>query len=142
MDGKTAINIIKRKFRETNEPVLIPLLREGFFTARLIEAGIEVDNLSNYPLLPWDVFIETINLLNRKGGRAQRGDAMLSRLGDAGLSLDSIEGHIASVVYGKQIGDSVFRRISPVAAILIWAGICESAPGELVLREACKVNLN
>ena len=87
MDGNTAVEIIKRKFKTTSDPVLIPLLREGLFTARLIDAGIEVDNLSNYPLLPWDVFIETINLLNRKGGRALRGDAMLSRLGDAGLRL-------------------------------------------------------
>jgi hypothetical protein len=59
---------------------------------------------------------------------------MNSRLGDEGLPLDSIEGHIAHVVYGKQIGDSVFRRISPIAAILVWAGICEDEPGELIIR--------
>ena len=49
--------------------------------------------------------------------------------------MDSVEGHIAHVVYGKQLGDRVLRRIAPVSGILIWAGICESAPGELVLRE-------
>ena len=136
MDGKTAVNIIKGKFKETSDPVLIPLMKDGFFTAKLKNDWIEVDNLSTQPFLPWNVFIETINLLNRKGGRAVRGNAMDYRLGDTGLPLDSIEGHIAHVVYGKQIGDSVFRRISPIAAILIWAGICESAPGELILRQA------
>ena len=134
MDGKSAVNIIKRKFQETSDPVLIPLLRDGFFTAKLKDGGIAVDNLSTQPFLTWNVFIETINLLNRKGGRAVRGNAMDYRLGDTGLPLDSIEGHIAHVVYGKQIGDIIFRRISPIAAILIWAGVCESAPGELILR--------
>ncbi len=142
MDGITAVGIIKGKFRETSNPILIPLLKEGFFTARLVDAGIEVDNLSAQPFLPWDVFIETINLLNRKGGRAERGDAVQSRLGDAGLRLDTIEGHIAFVVYGKQVGDSIFRRISPIAAILIWAGICEAEPGELIFAERDKAELN
>jgi hypothetical protein len=57
-------------------------------------------------------------------------DAMNSRLGDEGLPLDSVEGYVAHVVDGKQVGESVFRRISPIAAILVWAGICDSAPGE------------
>jgi hypothetical protein len=61
---------------------------------------------------------------------------MNSRLGEASLSMDSIERHIVYGMYGKQIGESVFRRISPVAAILVWAGICESAPGELILRKS------
>ena len=46
----------------------------------------------------------------------------------------SAEGHIALVVYGKQPSNSVFRRITPIACILIWAGICADAPGELILR--------
>jgi len=73
-------------------------------------------------------------LLARQGGRAESGDAMGSRLGDEGLPLDSIEGHIAQVVYGKQVGESVFRRISPISAILVWAGVCDTDTGELILR--------
>jgi hypothetical protein len=85
------------------------------------------------PLLPWAVFEEVVALLGRKGGRARRGDAMNCRLGDDALSLDSVEGHIAATVYGRRKGDSVFRRITPVAAVLIWAGVCRHSPGELVL---------
>ena len=59
---------------------------------------------------------------------------MNNKLGDEGLPLDSIEGHIANVVYGRKPGDSVFRRISPIAAILVWTGICEAGRGELILR--------
>jgi hypothetical protein len=135
MDANRAVNLIKLKFEGRDDVVLVPAPDEGFFSARLIDEGVEVDSLQGQPFLPWEVFIETINLLNRKGGRAERGDALEYNLGEDGLSLHSVEGHIAHVVYGKQLGDRVFRRIAPVAGILIWAGICESAPGELVLHE-------
>lgn len=52
-----------------------------------------------------------------------------------GLSLESVEGHIAHLVYGRQLGQTVFRRITPIACILIWAGICEHVPGRLKLRD-------
>ena len=50
------------------------------------------------------------------------------------LKLEAVEGHIASVVYGKQTGDSVFRRVTPIACIIEWAGICHSEPVKLILR--------
>ena len=50
-----------------------------------------------------------------------------------GLSLDSVEGHIAYTIYKKKHGDSIFRRITPIACILIWTGICCHKPGELIL---------
>lgn len=103
--------------------------------AALTEEGIKVNNLGTQPLLPWEVFQEAICVLVRNGGRADRGDAMGSRLGEEGLSFNSIEGHIAQVVYGKHEGDVVFRRITPIACILVWAGICEAIPGKLILRE-------
>ncbi|MCJ7435841.1 MAG: hypothetical protein MUO77_20365 [Anaerolineales bacterium] len=134
LDGKTAVAVIERKFHEAGSFVKIPLQKGGMFTARLVDGGLEVTDLSSQPFLPWNVFEQTVDLMVRKGGRAERGDAMNSRLGEEGLPLDSIEGHIAHVVYGKQEGDSIFRRISPIAAILVWAGICDSAPGELIIR--------
>lgn len=56
------------------------------------------------------------------------------KLGDERLPLDSIEGYITCCLYNKKIGDSVFRRVTPIAGILIWAGICENEPGYLVLN--------
>jgi len=106
---------------------------EETFSAECIENGINVDNLGKQPFLPWVVFAEAVSLLVRNGGRALRGDAMNARLGDEKLPFNSVEGHIAHVVYGQKKGDSVFRRITPVSCILIWAGICEHAPGELLL---------
>ena len=125
---------IKGKLSDHNGQAIIPLQRGGHFIAILIERGIEVDNLGNQPFLPWCVFQEAVCVMIRNQGIAIRGNAMNARLGDEGLPLDSVEGHIASVVYGKQIGDSVFRRITPIACILVWAGICRSAPGKLILK--------
>ena len=128
-----AIEHIKNKFKFFDGPASIPLLKGGTFTAQIVEQGIEVDNLGKQTLIHWAAFQEAVCVLLRNGGRAQKGDAMNSRLGDPNLSLDSIEGHIAHVVYGKQIGESVFRRITPISCILIWAGLCNAEPHELVL---------
>lgn len=130
-----AIDTVKRKFVEVGGVVQIPLLKGDSFRAELTPEGIRVDDLGSQPLLPWVVFQETIHLLIEKGGRAERGDAMHGRLGSQFLPLDSIEGHIAHTVYGRRLGDSVFRRITPVACILIWAGVCKHAPSELLFGD-------
>jgi len=133
MDIIKAIEQIKTKFINSDGPVSISLLKGGTFTARIVDQGIEVDNLGNQPFIHWAAFQEALCVLIRNGGSAPRGDAMKSRLGDPALSLDSIEGHIAHVVYGKQVGETVFRRITPITCVLIWAGLCKAKPNELVL---------
>ncbi len=133
MDGKLAVEVIKQKFEKVNHQIRIPLQKGKSFKASMTDEGVMVDDLGIQPLLPWIVFEEAIDLLVRKGGRAEKGNAMASKLGEEGLSVDSIEGHIALTVYGKKLNDSVFRRISPISAILVWAGLCDSQPGELLL---------
>jgi len=135
MDEKSAVEAIQRKFTTTGKLVKIRLLKGGSFQADMTEKGVRVNNLGGQPFLPWAVFEETVRLLIRNGGRAERGSALGGRLGDRDLPLDSVEGHIAHAVYGKQVGETVFRRVVPVAAILAWAGVCEAAPGDLVLKE-------
>ena len=127
------VELIRRKFHQIGSPTDIPLLKRGSFKARLMDEGVEVDNLGAQPFLHWAAFQEAVCAMIRNGGRAIRGNAMQSRLGDQRLPLDSIEGHVAHVVYGKRLEESVFRRIVPIACILIWAGICNSEPNELVL---------
>ena len=60
---------------------------------------------------------------------------MNAKLGDTNLHTETIEGYVASTVYGKSEGDSVFRRITPIASILVWAGVCENEPNGLRLTE-------
>ena len=133
-EGAQAVEAIRHKLEQAGRRARIPKIRSGTFGADLQEDGIRVDNLGSQPFLPWAVFDETVRLLIRSNGRAPRGDALAGKLGGKKLPLDSVEGHIAHSFYGKRPGDSVFRRITPIACILIWAGICEHAPGELVLK--------
>jgi len=133
MDVLQVPQAIRQRFRETGPTTEIALLNRGHFTATLREDGIVVSNLGNTPFLPWAVFQEAICVLLRSGGTAELGNAMDAKLGDPGLALDSIEGHIAHVVYGKNPGESVFRRRAPVAAILVWAGLCTPIAGGLSL---------
>ncbi len=119
---------------------MIPLLKgDKTFQAQLSHDGVYVNNLGNQPFLPWTVFTETVLLLTRKGGRVFRGDAMNSKLGSRDLPIDSVEGYIAHVVYNKQIGETVFRRVTPVACILIWAGICTYEIRQLVLSPSFRL---
>jgi hypothetical protein len=140
MDAAHAIEAIKEKFAQADKPAAIPLLKKrggrDHFAATLSRGGdgIDVDNLRKNPFLPWVVFEEAIGVMISNKGRAMRGDTMRWKLGDAKLPLNSIEGHIAHVIYRQQIGETVFRRITPIACILIWAGVCKGARGELVLR--------
>ncbi len=134
MDTSGVVDAIRYKFSVTGSPAKVPYIRKtGSFSAELTDTGIKVDNLGTQPFLPWAVFQEAIYVLIRNGGRAERGNAMNYKLGESGLSLDSIEGHIAYVVYGKSEGVAITRRITPVACILIWSGVCRAEPGELVL---------
>ena len=136
MNVVRAVEQIQSKFGEKGSPTDIPLLiGGGSFKAILKDDGIEVSNLAGQPFLPWAVFQEAVCVAIRNGGSALRGDAMQAKLGEPGLPEDSVEGHVAQVVYGKRIGDSVFRRITPISCILIWAGICDPEPRKLVLRD-------
>ena len=129
-----AIQIIKQKFERSGGEAEIHKMKGGYFKAKLVEGGIEVDNLGNLPFLPWAVFQEAICLLIRNNGRAARGDAMVARLGEPELTTETIEGHVAQAVYGKQAGESVFRRITPISCILVWSELCEYEKGTLILR--------
>lgn len=128
-------NIIVRKLVELDGEVKIKLLRgEKYFEVKLLESGVEVSNLNKNSFLEWKVFEKTIELLELNGGSIKKGNAMHSKLGEKELSLDSIEGYIASEVYNKKIGESVFRRITPIVNILIWVGVCENKKGYLNLK--------
>ncbi len=133
MTEEEVIKTIINKFSNANK-AKIPLLRGNrYFLAELIESGIKVDNLGKEPFLPWGVFIETVKLLEKLGGTAKKGNAMNYKLGEKELDENTIEGCIASKIYSKKNGDTVFRRITPIANILIWAGICKNLPGKLEL---------
>ena len=97
---------IKNQFDKKGNPAKIPLMSgKQFFEARAEKDGIYVDNLKNQPFLQWEAFYETVNFLQNNGGKAKKGNATSSRLGDQNLDLNTVEGYIASEVYGCKIGE-------------------------------------
>lgn len=135
MEIITAVERIRRKLKACESPVRIVVEGVPAFSAVLINGGVEVDNLQEHNFLHWTVFREALSLMARHEGRASLGQADHARLGDAVLPLNSIEGHIAHVVYGRGIGDPVFARVKPLAALLVWAGICKYEADQLVLLD-------
>jgi len=139
MNVMEAVDTVRHRFASAGNTVKIPNRLGEVFTATLVDGGVQVDNLGPpsgpSSFIPWAAFQAAVCVLIRNDGRAKRGDAMQARLGGAELPLDSVEGHVALVVYGYKVGDWVFRRIVPIDAILIWAGVCEAAPTELILRD-------
>lgn len=96
--------------------------------------GVNVDNLGNDPFLPMDVFVATLSLLYLSTNhQAAKGTARGARIGQPGMELDTIEGHVAHLVFGTPVGNYAFQRITPVSRILEWAGVCEIGPGYLRL---------
>jgi len=137
MKSSEYIERIRNAFGRINDLHQIPLLTaNNFFTAHMVQEGIIVDNLGANSLLVWSVFESAIDLLiaNGVGIPVMKGSAMNNLLGDPGLPLDSIEGYVAQKVYQKQIGQAIFRRISPIVGILRWTGIARNEQGVLILE--------
>lgn len=96
--------------------------------------GVTVTNLGAQPFLPMSVFGATIELLlKRDDHRAVKGSAREGRLGSAFLPMDSVEGHVAFTIYGKNEGIFVFQRITPISRILEAANVCIIERGYLQL---------
>lgn len=128
------ISKIKSQFDKKGKSAKIPLMSgKHFFEARSEVDGVYVDNLKAQPFLPWETFSEAVNCIRENGGKAKKGNVTNSKLGDSNLGLDTLEGHIASKVYGCRIGDTVLKRVTPIASILAWAGICENTRGQIIL---------
>ena len=139
-------NIIQKKLMNIfngHTPRCIPLQRRGqTFEARVCDdrsgfivsnLGAPIDRRTNSNYLPLEAFYVVVDLLLDKGGEARKGDVFNNRLGDNYLPLDSVEGIIAHKVYGRNIGDAVFRRISPVNGILLASEICQGARGGYIM---------
>ena len=137
------ISKIKSQFDKKGNPAKVPLMSgKHFFEARSEIDGVYVDNLKRQPFLPWEIFSEAVNCIRENGGKIKKGNATNSKLGDPNLGLDTLEGHIASKVYGCRIGDPILKRITPIASILAWAEICENTRGQismLIEEKNCRI---
>jgi len=85
-------------------------------------------------IFPIKIFDEVLKRFSKKNNFTLiRGNALQNRLGSNALPLDSIEGFIAKKFYQKENNQSVDRRVSVIANILVASGICEHGKGCLKL---------
>lgn len=134
-DESSAVRAIKEKLNQSGGLVSLPLTRGTHFHIYYEEFGngLHATNLPAKFTIPWAAFDAAVRLLYQKGGQAKKGNAMKFRLGEEGLTLDTIEGYVASAVFHGKTGSSVLRIITPLSAILEWAGICQNGYGYLKL---------
>ncbi|MCR4956557.1 MAG: DUF2089 domain-containing protein [Lachnospiraceae bacterium] len=134
-DESKALRQIKKKLNEAGGLATISLPRGQDFQIYYEEYGngICATNLPSNRVLTWKAFDCVMEVLNQNGGKAPKGNAMKAKLGEPGLTLDTVEGYVAFHAYGAKKGDSVLRTISSLSAILEWAGVCRNGYGFLKL---------
>lgn len=82
-----------------------------------------------------DLFEFVIDALIKSPTKSlKRGDGMKSKIGQKGLELDTIEAIVATKFYNRMIGQSIDRRISVIANILVESGVCVHGKGILKLK--------
>ena len=131
--------IIKNKLISENGVVKINLKKSNmskkdYFTVTLEENGVIVDNLGNQPYLSFYIFDGLIEFLINCNGELKKGNVMNFKLGSDELPIKSVEGYVAYTFFDKEKDDWVFRRSTPICAILEWAGICENKRGYIALK--------
>lgn len=134
-DESFTVRAIKTKLNSHNGIAAIPLHRDGSFQIHY-EAygnGIIASNIPSSRILTWKAFDAAIELLRQNNGTASKGQAMKYKLGEKGLTLDTVEGYVAHKAYGIQLGESTLRIISALSAILEWAEVCRNGYGFLSL---------
>lgn len=134
-DESKIITALKKALNAQKGTAILPLSRGKSFQIyyEAFENGIIATNLPQNKVLTWGAFEAAIEIMEKNNGRAPKGQAMKSKLGEPPLTLDTIEGYVAYHAYGIKLGESVTRLISPLSAILQWSGVCRNGYGYLEL---------
>lgn len=135
-DESTVIRNIKEKLNQNHGIASISMARGNTFQIYYEEYGngIYATNLPHNRIITWKVFDYAVEVIQKNGGKALKGQAMKAKLGEPGLTLDTVEGYVAHYGYNVKFGDSTLRMISPLSAILEWADICINGYGYLQLK--------
>lgn len=129
----STIKAIKESLNRSSGLARLPLPRgkEFYIWYEEFGNGLHADNLPQKQVLTWNAFEAAMELLEKSQGRAPKGNAMKSPLGQGALTLNTVEGYVAARAYGLKQGSFVPRKISALSAILSWAGLCKNGRGYL-----------
>lgn len=136
-DESEVIRTIKKRLNFNNGFAVLPLQKGGNFQIcyESFGNGILATNLPSNKVLIWAAFDAAVTVMKNNGGKALKGQAMSAKLGEPGLTLDTVEGYVAHHAYGVKKGESALRMISALSSILEWAGICNNCYGYLELKK-------
>lgn len=128
----TIIVPLQKKRKEFDSFVIHPIYKNSKIVAINVERRVmPVDTV-----FPIEIFNLVLNSLSKaENYTLPNGKAQGNRMGDEGLSSSTIEYIVAKVIYKKNDGDTIDRRISVISNILIAANLCESKPKALKLIE-------
>lgn len=129
--GQNTITIpLQRKRKDHNSFEIQPIYKNSKIAAINVEKRVmPVDTIFSI-----EIFKLVLNSLSKEENfTLPNGKAQGNRMGDAGLGPNTIEYIVAKEIYNKKDGDSVDRRISVIANILIAANLCTPSKGSLKL---------
>lgn len=142
---KELIEFLKEKSNQGQNTITIPLQRKRkdhnsfeiqpiYKNSNVVAINVEKRVMPVDTLFPIEIFELVLNSLSKANDLTlSNGNAQKYRMGDNGLGPNTIEYIVAKEIYDKKDGDSVDRRISVIANILIAANLCNPKKGHLTL---------
>ena len=129
--GQNTISIPLQKRRKEFDSFMIhPIYKNS----RIVAINVEKRVMPVDTFFPIEIFQLVLNSLSKaENFTLPNGKAQGNRMGDADLGPNTIEYIVAKEIYNKNNGDSVDRRISVIANILIAANLCNPLKGRLKL---------
>ncbi len=131
--GQNTITIPLKKKRKKFDSFEIHPIYKNF---KICGINVERRVMPADTVFPIEIFTLVLNSLSKaKDFTLPNGKAQGNRMGDEGLSSSTIEYIVAKVIYKKNDGDTIDRRISVISNILIAADLCQLKPKALKLIE-------
>lgn len=134
-DSHKASDIIKQMLIENGGRAIVHTVQGLPREIRVAPDGISFlcNELPIKPPYKYEVFDVIVDQLISQGGRARKGNAHASKLGEPGCDETTVVGAIGYNYFHKETGVSVPDPVFVLAAVLEWAGIANNERGELVL---------
>jgi hypothetical protein len=144
---KELIEFLKEKSNQGQNTISIPLQKRRkefdsfmihpiYKNSKIVAINVEKRVMPADTLFPIEILNLALELLFKADNLTlANGNAQKYKMGEYGLHESTIEYEVAKKFYGKKDGDSIDRRISVIANILIASKLCTPKKGHLKLIE-------
>jgi hypothetical protein len=142
---KELINFLNEKSNQGQNTISIPLQKRRkefdsfmihpiYKNSKIVAINVEKRVMPADTLFPIEILNLALELLSKADNLTlANGNAQKYKMGDYGLGPYTIEYIVAKEIYNKKDGESIDRRISVIANILIAANLCIPKKGHLTL---------